>query len=94
MPLERRVILRDAAGSSAGFEELRKNLITLSVTDAICKCASRNQPFSQKRRALPFRPLFESRPSFQKRASSTATRCVVTSPVTIAVFRNSTRSRR
>jgi len=54
MPLERRVILRDAAGSSAGFEELRKNLITLSVTDAICKCASRNQAVLSGRAGAAF----------------------------------------
>ena len=69
MPLERRVILRDAAGSSAGFEELRKNLITLSVTDAICKCASRNQPVLSGRggRCLPGLFLNLDLP-FQKRA--------------------------
>jgi hypothetical protein len=35
MPLERRLSFRGAAESSDWFEELRKNFITLSETDAM-----------------------------------------------------------
>src|SRR6267378_3353527 len=39
IPLDRRVIFRGAAGPAVWFEELRKNFITLSETDAIDACA-------------------------------------------------------
>src|SRR5277367_1603363 len=105
-PLERRVNLFGAAESEAWLEELRKNFITLSETDAIDSRslipASRRH-WNRRGQGKP-RLTYDADPvafptSFwistfplRKAPSSMAIRCVVTSPLTTADFFNSTRS--
>ena len=55
MPLDRRVIFRGTAGPAVVFEELRKNFITLSETDAIDPCA---RHYLRRREPCRFSGLF------------------------------------
>src|SRR5216684_1836252 len=55
MPLDRRVIFLGTAGPAVCFEELRKNFITLSETDAIDPCARR---YLRRREPRRFSGLF------------------------------------
>src|SRR6266566_2545465 len=55
MPLDRRVIFRGTAGPAVVFEELRKNFITLSETDAINPCA---RHYLRRREPCRFSGLF------------------------------------
>src|SRR6202140_4195350 len=64
MPLDRRVIFLGTAGPAVVFEELRKNFITLSETDAIDPCARRylppllTRPYLRRREPRRFSGLF------------------------------------
>src|SRR3982074_1329501 len=70
MPLERRVTFRVTAGPAAWFEELLKNFITLSETDAINTRSQQRDASASvtKTRAPPlFRPLSGYLPSLSER---------------------------